>query len=287
MTTVPEEVAAAVTGATGRRPKGWTALGGGCVAPVRRICLDDGSMVVAKLGDADSALAVEAFMLDYLATNTRLPVPTVLFCNERLLLMTYVETSGRITDQVQAHAAELLSELHGISAPCYGFERDTLIGPLCQPNPQSSSWLDFFREQRLLSMARCALEAGALPGRAMSRIETLAGWLPRWIEEPAAPSLIHGDMWAGNVLCRDGRVTAFIDPAIYFADAEIELAFSTLFSTFGRPFFAAYERVRPLRPGFFEARRDLYNLYPLLVHVRLFGASYLPAVDRILARFGA
>jgi fructosamine-3-kinase len=135
-------------------------------------------------------------------------------------------------------------------------------------------------------MAREALDAGRLPARTMNRIEALAARLERWIDEPAAPSLIHGDLWTGNVLCRAGRIAGFVDPAIHYADAEIELAFSTLFGTFGEPFFASYQRRRPLRPGFFEARRDLYNLYPLLVHVRLFGGPYLGSVERTLARLG-
>ncbi len=70
------------------------------------------------------------------------------------------------------------------------------------------------------------------------------------------------------------------------ADAEIELAFTTLFSTFGNPFFDRYREQRPLDEGFFELRRDLYNLYPLLVHVQLFGSGYLSAVERTLKRFG-
>ena len=88
------------------------------------------------------------------------------------------------------------------------------------------------------------------------------------------------------MLSRDGRIAGFLDPAIYYADPEIELAFSTLFGTFGDAFFRAYGERRPLRPGFFEVRRDLYNLYPLLVHVRLFGGSYLGDVERILDRLG-
>jgi len=79
----------------------------------------------------------------------------------------------------------------------------------------------------------------------------------------------------------------FVDPAIYYADAEVELAFATLFSTFTDPFFRRYAELRPIRPGFREARRDIYNLYPLLVHVRLFGGDYVRSVDRTLARFGA
>ena len=99
-------------------------------------------------------------------------------------------------------------------------------------------------------------------------------------------ALIHGDVWTTNVLARAGRITAFLDPAIYYADPEIELAFIGLFGTFGRAFHEAYHSLRPIAPGFFEERRDLYNLYPLLVHVRLFGGSYVGQVERTLAGYG-
>ncbi len=78
----------------------------------------------------------------------------------------------------------------------------------------------------------------------------------------------------------------FVDPAIYYAHPEIELAFTTLFGTFERPFFDRYHELRPIAPGFFEERRDIYNLYPLLVHVRLFGGSYVSSVERTLRQFG-
>jgi fructosamine-3-kinase len=104
--------------------------------------------------------------------------------------------------------------------------------------------------------------------------------------EPERPSLIHGDVWTTNVLAEGEQITAFLDPAIYFAHAEIELAFTTLFGTFGPAFYERYHQIRPIGPGFFETRRDLYNLYPLLVHVRLFGGSYVNSVHQILARFG-
>ena len=128
--------------------------------------------------------------------------------------------------------------------------------------------------------------SGRLPKTVMARLERLANRLGDWIEEPVRPSLVHGDMWGGNVLCRKGEITGFVDPAIYFADAEIELAFTTLFGTFGDNFFERYQEHRPLKPGFFEARCDLYNLFPLLVHVRLFGGSYVHSVANTLRRFG-
>ena len=92
-------------------------------------------------------------------------------------------------------------------------------------------------------------------------------------------------LWTTNILAQDGRITGFLDPAIYYAHPEIELAFSTLFGTFGQPFFTWYRQLWHMVPGFFEERRDIYNLYPLLVHVRLFGGGYVGAVDQILKKY--
>jgi len=274
----------------GRPPTRLTPLAGGCIAEIYRLDFADGTRLVAKCAGAEGDLAIEADMLRYLAAHSTLPVPAVLALDgagpAALLLLEYIETAGGLEDDAQHHAAELLAALHTITRPTFGHTCDTLIGPLPQPNPESASWLAFFRDHRLLHMARAALAAGRIPPDLMARIERLAGRLGDWIGEPGRASLIHGDVWGGNVLVRDGRIAAFIDPAIYYADPEIELAFSTLFSTFGRAFFARYAEIRPLAPGFFEERRDLYNLYPLLVHARLFGGGYAGAVDRIVTRFG-
>ena len=186
--------------------------------------------------------------------------------------------------RAECHAAERLAALHGLSAPAFGFYWNTLIGPLPQPNPWTEDWRAFFRDQRLLYMGRLAREAGRLPAGTFAALERLCGRLERYIDSGTRPSLIHGDVWGGNVLARSGRIAAFVDPAIYFADPEIELAFSTLFGTFGAAFFDRYREIRPLAPGFFEVRRDLYNLYPLLVHTRLFGGGYAASVASILKR---
>lgn len=275
-------LAARIAALTGRAVVASRKLAGGCVGEVVLVTLAGGARMVAKLGPG---LEPEGWMLQALAARTRLPVPALHCGGDDLLLMDYVEAGGALDDRAQAHAAELLADLHGMTWHSYGLERDTVIGGLAQPNPPTARWLDFFRDHRLLAMAEEACRAGRLPAAAMAGIERLAARLERWIEEPAVPGLVHGDCWGGNVLCRDGRVAAFIDPAIYYADPEIELAFGTLFADFGPAFFRRYAGLRPLRPGFFEARRDLYNLYPLLVHVRLFGGGYVGQVERTLRRF--
>ena len=278
-----DEIAKTIGRLAGSPVAGVSPLAGGCIGAVYRVTLEDGRALAAKVG---GGLAVEGFMLRYLAENSRLPVPRVVHAGDELLVMDFIEAKDGIDRPAEIHAAELLAELHGITAEAFGFERATVIGGLEQPNPWTPGWLDFFRDQRLLFMGREALDAGHLPGRLMKRLEVMAGRLDRWLEEPAAPSLLHGDMWTGNVLCREGRIAGFVDPAVYYGDAEIELAFATLFGTFGTPFFERYADLRLLRPGFFEERRDLYNLYPLLVHARLFGGSYVGSVERTLTRFG-
>jgi len=272
-----------ITGHTIRKKK---SLVGGCISDVYKISLSNGEAVVAKVGDKGSGLALEGMMLEYLLQNTKLPVPDVLCSNDNLLLMTWVPSSGELDRSAQIHAADLLASLHQISDRYYGFYCDTVIGGLNQANPKSESWLEFFAQHRIIDMARQGLEAGLLPTGLMGRLEKFSCNLDKWLKEPDQPSLIHGDMWGGNVLVDVGRISGFVDPAIYFADPEIELAFTTLFSTFGDAFFSRYREHREIQPGFFEERRDLYNLYPLLVHVRLFGGSYVESVDSILRKVG-
>ena len=262
-------------------------LSGGDVSDVYKVKLADGLQVVAKVDQVEpTKLETEARMLGYLRRASQLPVPEVIQYTEGVLLIEFIEGVSRFSPLAEAHAAELLAALHEITGTGYGFEEDTLIGSLQQPNPITSSWLKFFGEQRLSYMAQEAYSVGRLPAELLSSLEALCQDLGRWLKDPNPPGLIHGDAWTGNILCVEDRITGFIDPAIYFADPEVELAFTTLFGTFGKPFFDRYNEIRAIEPGFFGERKAIYNLYPLLVHVRLFGGSYVNAVAQTLKQFG-
>ena len=279
-------VAEGVEAALGERLLSTRPMGGGCIGEVYKVELADGTTLVAKVDrEAESHLEREAYMLRYLREHSELPVPEVFYSSRTLLLMQFAEGSNRFSDASQRHAAELLAALHEITTGAYGHERDTLIGSLEQPNPPTESWVEFFRDQRLLYLAEVAHRAGRLPSEDVKRIERLAERLEELIEEPEQPSLVHGDVWSGNVLAKGDSITAFLDPAIYYADPEVELAFISLFNSFGEPFFERYGEVRGIRAGFFEARRYLYSLYPLLVHVYFFGGGYLNSVRATLRRF--
>jgi fructosamine-3-kinase len=253
---------------------------------VSRADLPDGTSVVVKSAGPHGTLDLEGWMLSLLAEHSRLPVPRVLHAEPSLLVMEFIEGASRFSVVAERHAADLLADLHALSAPRFGLERHTLIGPLPQANSPTTSWIEFFREQRLLAMARMAAEADQIDPRLHDRLRRLADRLPSLLEEPEAPSLLHGDVWTTNVLARGDRIAAFIDPSVYYGHPEIELAFITLFSTFGAAFFERYAQHRPIRAGFFERRRDVYNLYPLLVHARLFGGEYASQVSGILRNLG-
>src|SRR5918995_6273869 len=168
-------VAEGVEAHLGERMLSVRPLGGGCIGEVYRAELEEGTPLVAKVDrEGESHLEREAYMIHYLREKSELPVPQVYYGSETLLLMEFVEGSSHFTEGAERHAAELLAGLHGITADAYCHERDTLIGSLNQPNPWTSSWVEFFREQRLLYIARVAHEAGRLPNEALRKVERLA-----------------------------------------------------------------------------------------------------------------
>jgi len=268
-----------------RRVRAWQALAGGMISRVLRVELDDGDTLVAKIGDGGHDLTIEAYMLRYLRANSGLPAPAVLHDDPSLLIMEYVPGRSEWEGEPLRHLGELLAGCHQVTSAAYGLERDTLTGPLRQPNRPMKSWIAFFREQRLLYMIGVARASGHLPAALEQRLFHLAEDLEQFLIEPRRPALIHGDMWRTNVIARNGRVAGIIDPALYYAHNEMELAYMTLFSGTGSEFFSAYSRHIPIEADFYSTRRHIYNLYPLLVHLTLFGQKYLQPIEETLKRF--
>lgn len=216
-------------------------LAGGMIGTVEAMTLADGGSVVMKRISGDGGhLELEARMLRHLRSHSDLPVPVVLHADARLLVLERLPGSA-LTPAGWEHCAALLAGLHEVTAGAYGFESDTVNGTLRVPSPWMASWIGFYRDYRLLVAAEAARGNGTLPDEMDMRVMRLADRLDTLVEEPAQPSLIHGDVWSANVLADGARVTGFLDPSACYADAELELAYMA-FAEFGPAFFDTYAR---------------------------------------------
>ncbi|MBH23825.1 MAG: hypothetical protein CMH57_05020 [Myxococcales bacterium] len=204
------------------------------------------------------------------------------------LLMELIETPAARVDR-QAFGRQLgeqLAALHQSVSPgdTFGLDRDNFIGALPQANPSATSWVAFLRDHRIGAQLDLARERGALRPDAIAQVERLMARLPDLLPDDDTPALLHGDLWSGNYMIGPGGAPVLIDPAVYRGHREIELAFTELFGGFPASMYEAYEAVWPLDPGYPE-RRLLYQVYPLLVHVNLFGGSYVKELKRAVAPY--
>ncbi|WP_135501398.1 fructosamine kinase family protein [Roseovarius aestuariivivens] len=266
MSDLSDRIAAALGAeVTGLRP-----LHGGDLSDVRRADLSDGRSVVAKTGPV---VDTEARMLQKLGQHA--PAPQVLHAEPSLLLLEYLEETPP-SDTAWSALGTALCQLHGHCGDMYGWPENYAFGSLHIPNTQADDWHEFFAENRLLA------GRDSLDGDLRARIETLCANLPDMLPPKPSASLLHGDLWSGNLLFSGDR-GYLIDPASYYGHAEIDLAMLTLF---GRPPAAFWEGYGPLSPGAVE-RRAVYQLWPALVHLRLFGSGYRSLVCDLLDRCGA
>lgn len=177
-----------------------------------------------------------------------------------------------------------LALLHSSYNDQYGLFEDNYIGALPQPNGWYEDWVVFFGARRLAHQAQLAEKRGYLPKVRKEKLERLLDSLHQWIPRYGKASLLHGDLWGGNWIVGPEGAPCLIDPAVFYGERELELAFTELFGGFSRRFYEAYEAENPLPPDYVE-RKQLYQLYYLLVHLALFGESYGPSVDQVLTYY--
>ena len=265
-----------------------TLLYGGDWASVFKVTLIDGTNLAAKVpGSGHQHLAkAEGKMLQFLDQKAPGLFPEVAALGEEVLLLDFIENDGAKGAEGERQAGRHLAQLHNIKEQRFGFFEDTIFGPSPQPNAWTDNWVDFFRDQRLLYMTGIAHQAGRIEAGLVSRIEKFCSRLEDYLPEKPAPVLLHGDFWGGNVLFHRGRCAAFIDPAIYYGHNETDLAFATLFGSFGKDFFEGYVEAHKIENDFFDYRLDIYNLWPLLFHAYWFGGHYAGSVEAPLKRLG-
>ncbi len=253
-------------------------LSGGDIAAVYRLATDHGEAVVKR--DDPERLAGEAQGLQALrGATTRLAVPEVWGQEGPWLAMEALAPVSRRPDG-ERELGEGLRDLHAAGEGPHGWGRDNACGATPQPNASLADGRAFQRERRLLPLTRACHARGLLDDRMRARLEAVAHGLEAWL--PDAPArLLHGDLWSGNVLYTT-RGPALIDPAVYRHYPEVDLAMLTLFGSPSAAFFEAYWNGAP--PADWPRREALFQLYPLLNHLLLFGAGYRGAVARTLDR---
>lgn len=295
------------------------AVAGGCINQGRRLELTDGRTVFCKqnskalsgmfLAEAQGLAALRSLCTRIAGPHVPAPLALVYTPKNQYLLLEWIE-SGRRSVKATHEFAIALAAMHSavvttgelpgytpdhakarIKQPVscdairqHGFVSNNYIGSTPQINTWTESWVDFFAEHRL----RYQLDLAARKGLVNSSMRTLADAvllrLPNMLPQPRYPSLLHGDLWSGNIMPAANDKLVMIDPAVYLGHYEADLAMMELFGSPGSGFFDAYQQIVPIEPGY-EDRRELYNLYHLLNHLNIFGGGYRESVMRILERF--
>jgi fructosamine-3-kinase len=262
-------------------------VSGGDINDAYAVTLADGRKVFVKANQAAARgmFQAEAQGLAWLTEAGALRLPQVLAVSSeagaQFLALELLETGSRVCD-FDERLGRGLAALHRFGAPSFGLDHDNFIGSLPQANCVREDWPSFFREQRLEPQVQRAERQ--LGSALKQRVERLYARLTDLLSAAEPPARLHGDLWGGNLHVDEAGAPCLIDPAVYGGHREVDLAMMRLFGGFSERVFDAYEEAFPLQPGWGD-RVPLYQLYPLLVHVNLFGGGYVGSVQRVLDRY--
>jgi protein-ribulosamine 3-kinase len=279
----------------GTRIDRQTPVGGGCINNGARIETDAGAVLFLKWNRSAprEMFEAEADGLSALAGASTLRVPSPVSCGggeagtPAWLLMEHIARGPTGAPTLEA-LGRGLAQMHARVAEGYfGWERDNWIGSLDQLNEPAERWGDFWRDRRIGPQLSLAHRRGLARD---ATFDDLIDRIPEALSEVEVPELVHGDLWGGNWFADEEGRPVLIDPAVYRGHGEVDLAMSELFGGFGPAFYDAYGEIREIEAAYDAYRKDLYQLYYLLVHVNLFGAAYeagsLAAARRVLAEVG-
>ena len=269
--------------------RGSRALSGGDINQAFALSLADGRQVFLKANAAAprDMFPAEARGLDWLASAGALRVPKVIAVSAAddmgpSYLVLELITPGPPAGDFHETLGRGLAALHRSGAPRFGLDHDNFIGRLPQSNQLvAGDWASFYRARRLEPQLKLAVDRGRASPRLRLGMERLLDSLPALVGPAEPPSRLHGDLWGGNLMCADDGGPCLFDPAVYGGHREMDLAMMRLFGGFAGRTFDAYQEAAPLAEGHAD-RVPLFQLYPLLVHMNMFGGSYLGSVEGAL-----
>lgn len=280
------ELQAALERRLGNKIRSAKRLNGGDINDAFEVTLGDGTSIFVKTHPNPPAgmFEAEARGLRWLGEAGAIRLPRVIEVSDAqptYLALELLRPAKRRRDFDELLGRSLV-ELHRFGAPSFGLDHDNFIGRLPQTNATADDWASFYWSSRLEPQLRLATDRGLVDSGTRSRFDALHRVLSERVGPEEPPSRLHGDLWGGNLHVDEAGRPCLIDPAAYGGHREIDLAMMRLFGGFGERTFAAYEESWPLAPGS-DARVPLYQLYPLMVHVNLFGGSYVGSVRHALS----
>ena len=270
--------------ALGSAIRSHRAVAGGDICRAYRVVLDDQRhlFVKTRAEAPEQMFPTEARGLSWLAETGALRVPKVVASGANFLALEFLESAPQKSDFDEV-LGRGLARMHRFQPEPPGLPFDNFIGPLPQPNTPCEDWFEFYARRRLQPRVEEAVQSGKGPRDWLRKFGDLYQALPDIIpDEPC--SRLHGDLWGGNLLVGPSGEPCLIDPAVYSGHREVDLAMMKLFGGFSPKVFESYNESYPLQSGYRE-RVDLYQLYPLLVHVNLFGGGYVSSVEKALSRY--
>ncbi len=280
-------LAARVEAALGERITAARPTSGGSIADAYLVELSTRGPAFLKTHASMPGLAMkrEAEGLAWLAESGAVKVPRVLASSEEgdafaFLVLEQIDTGGRGRADEERFGRELAA-LHAFGASGFGLDASNFLATLPQDNAPSASWATFYRESRLEPLVARARSRGLVDGRLARKLDALYARLEDLVGPTEPPARLHGDLWGGNRVVDRVGASWLIDPAVYGGHREMDLAMMRLFGGFGARAFEAYQEATPLAAGA-EARVALYQLYPLLAHVVMFGGGYVGQVEAAL-----
>lgn len=256
-------------------------LSGGDISQVYRLSLPSGKHYCIKIHPQPPPgfFAAEAAGLTELASAQALRIPAAIDETENLLVLEYIEP-GKPSRNFWHQLGEGLARQHKKTKPVFGFSGNNFCGSTPQLNTQTRNGHDFFNQQRLGYQMKLARDKQLIDAADIKGLEHIQHNLQDMIPSQPA-SLLHGDLWPGNIMADATGNPVLIDPACHYGWREADIAMTTLFGGFEREFYAAYNKAFPMEPGW-ENRLPIYNLYHILNHVNLFGSGYQPMLRSVL-----
>lgn len=291
LSSLPSEVKLSLEKHLHQKVISFSYVGGGCINNTGKLTFNDGAVFFIKWNNKSrfpSMFTKEALGLNELTKQYLLRIPNIVLVEESLenysfLLLEFIE-SGHASQNHWQKLGKGIAQLHQIKNDSYGLAYDNYIGSLPQINHTNASWGDFYLNSRIIPMVEQARKAGLFTNEQYEAIVSIYDSIQGLCHTKELPTLLHGDLWSGNVFADENETPVIIDPAVYYGNREVELAFTELFGGFDQAFYTSYNREYPLDNGYIN-RKHIYQLYPLLVHVNLFGGGYINSVMQIVKKF--